>query len=231
MKLISKIITGACALALLTLAAGSLQAQVTNIVSISFTATEQNTNQTDNGTVTTTPAPSKHSATTSTILDWLAADENTEGHYAQTSFPAGAKLVAISGGGNAPDLQVVAKNNSFLVDVSDILSITNNGPFGADVSSGKNNDTNSLAAPTKTDQEYTSLVYNDSLSTSNYLFSFGGITVNTTTDTTPKDGIYKETESHTISSGQGDGLYFGTQFVITGGSFKAGGSGELSDVK
>jgi hypothetical protein len=230
MKLTAKILAGAAALAFVTLTAGSLQAQVTNVVTISFTATEQNTNSTTNGVVITTKAPVTHSATTADILRWLAIDENAETNYSGTNFPSGAKLVAISGPENAPDVQVVDKHNNYLVDVSDILSLTKSGVYDANVNSGKSNDTNNLAAPTQTDQKVYSINYDDSLATSNILFSFAGVLKSTTTDTTPNpEGVYKETESHTMSSGQGDGLYYGNQFVITGASFKAGGTGELSD--
>jgi len=231
MKLTTKILAGAAALAFVILTAGSLQAQVTNVVTISFAAAGQNPDSTDKNGVTTIGAPITHSANMTDILGWMATDENAEGNYtAGTTFPKGAKLIVIGGDGNALDFQVLSKNSQFLVDVSDILSFTNSGTFGSDVNSGKTSDTTSLADPTQTDQEVYTLVYDDSsiIGGADVQFSFSGVIKNVTTDTAPKDGAYKETQSHTISGGQGDGAYEGIEAIVTGGSFKASGSGELS---
>lgn len=219
MKLTTKIFAGATALAFVTLA-GSLQAQVTNVVTVSFTATEQDTTTNDNGTVSTVPAPKKHSVNTATILGWLAADTTN-------IFSAGSKLVVVGDG----DFQVLDKHDNFEADVASLLSVTDSGVFGAEIFSGKSNDTNNLADPTTTKQEVDSITYNDIATTGNYLFSFSGVITSTTTDTKPNatTGNYKETQSHTMSSGQGDGMYEGIPFVITGASLHAGGSAELSD--
>jgi hypothetical protein len=232
MKLTTKILAGAAALAFVTLTAGSLQAddnvQVTNVVSISFVAAGQNST-TDKDGVSTTGAPVTKSANMTDILGWLAVDENAESKYGETTFPAGAKLVVIGGSGNSPDLQVLDKHNNFLVDVSDILSLTNSGVYGSDVSSGKTSDTTSLADPSQTDQQVYTVNYDDSLVTggANVQFSFSGVIKNVTTDSTPNKttGVFKETQSHTISGGQGDGVYHGIPAIVTGGSFKATGSG------
>jgi hypothetical protein len=231
MKTKTLLFAGAAALALMTLAAGNLQAQqatVTNTVSISFTAAFQNST-TDKNDVSTTPAPIIRSANTSLILKWLASDENEEGNYTTGStFPAGAKLVAISSStNNSPDFQVLDKHNNFLVDVSDLLSVTNSGVFGSDISSGKTSDSTGLADPSQLDQQVYTVIYDDSFSTGLVQFSFTGVIKNTTTDSKPNSttGVYKETQSHNISSGQGDGAYEGVPAVVTGGSFKASGSG------
>src|ERR1039457_4977361 len=96
MKLTTKIMAGTAALAFLTMAAGSLQAQVTNLVTITATASMQDTTSTDNGTVTTYNSPIVYSVTTVEILADLAVDENAEGKYGSPTFPPGAKLVAIN---------------------------------------------------------------------------------------------------------------------------------------
>src|SRR5271170_2394572 len=152
MKLKTKIIASAAVLSFMAFAAGSLQAQVTNVITITATALVQG-NSSDNGTVTTTPTPTKHILDTAEILVDLAVDENAEGNYGSTTFPTGAKLVAVPSGGNSPDFQVFDKNSHLLVDVSDILTGSNTGNFGSDITNGKQNDNTGLSDPTETDQQ------------------------------------------------------------------------------
>ncbi len=149
-------------LAFLTLAVGNLHAQVNAVVNFSAVAVVQNTgNPADNGLVTTTGAPTKFSINTKSLLVYLAQAEQIEGNWNSPTFPAGAKLVAVltAGSGNLPDFQVVDKTNTLLVDVSDLLTGTASGTYGADIYSGKVSDDTGLAAPTFSDVIQFTLTY------------------------------------------------------------------------
>lgn len=93
-------------------------------VTVSGTATVQNQTTNDVNGITTIPAPTKISITTKSLLALLAKDEYAESNYAQPSFPSGAKLIYLNKTDdiNAGDFQVWDKNNTLLVDVSDIMS-------------------------------------------------------------------------------------------------------------
>jgi hypothetical protein len=93
-------------------------------VTVSGIATVQNPNSTDAKGITITPAPIRISITTKSLLTLLAADEFSEGNYSQATFPIGAKLIYLSNTDDisAGDFQVWDKNNTLLVDVSDIMS-------------------------------------------------------------------------------------------------------------
>lgn len=221
MKKISQIAVPVAALAFLALSAGSLQAQVTNVITFSLTGMVQG-GSTDNGTTTTTASPTKHTLATKDILSLLATDESTV-------FPSGAKLVVIGGGGDDLVFQVLDKNNNFLVDVSDIISGEGTGNFGQDIFSGKQIDANSLSSPTITDLQIFTIFYDDTGDGGTLQFYLTGLITNTTTDTTPNNitGVYKETQSHKLSTGAGDGNFQGTPLVLTG-SFSASGSANLT---
>ncbi len=225
MKKISQIAVPVAALAFLALSAGSLQAQVTNVVTVSFTGMEQNSSS-DNGTTTTTASPIKRTLATKDILSLLAEDEGAP-------FPSGAKLVVIGGqGGPGPgdlDFQVLDKNNHFLADVSDIISGEGTGNFAQDILSGKQNDLTELSTPTTTDLQIFTIFYDDTGAGGSLQFYLTGLITNTTTDTTPNNTthVYKQTESHKISSGAGDGNFEGNPIVVTG-SFSASGSANLT---
>jgi hypothetical protein len=222
-KLKSKILLGTVALALLPFAAGNLAAQVTNTLTITSTASVQNINTTDNGTVSTTPAPTKYSVDTKQILTALALAENLEGTYpAGTTFPSGAKLVVViaNGSGTPPDFQVLDKTNHLLVDVSDIISAQTTGNFGSDVFSGKQNDTTGLANPTQTDLQIFSIFYDDTAvpGSKNIQLYLTGLMTNVTTDSVPNKttGAFTETQSHKMTTSAGDGNYNGNPLVVTG---------------
>jgi hypothetical protein len=224
MKLKNIIMAGA-ALAFLTIAAGSLQAQLTQILTITATASLQG-GSTDNGTVTTYAAPIKHTADTKQILAFLAQDENVEGNYGSTNFPSGAKLVIAANGA----FQVLDKSDNLLVDVSDILSSSN--PGTNNIFSGKQNDTNGLASPTTTDLSLLTITFDDSNvgeGAVGLTFSMTGIGTGKTTDTTPNvsTGAYTETDSGSLTSATGEGSYQGDPLVVTG-SAKASGKGTLN---
>jgi hypothetical protein len=223
MKKISQLSVPVAALAFLALAVGSVQAQVTNVITFSLTGMVQGSS-TDNGTTTTTASPTKLALATKNILSLLAEDKST-------TFPTGAKLVVIGGQGGEGDLdfQVVDKNNNFLVDVSDIISAEGTGNFGQDIFSGKQTDITSLSSPTITDMQIFTISYDDTGAGGSLEFYLTGLITNTTTDTTPNNitGVYKETQSHKLSSGAGDGNFDSTPLVVTG-SFSASGSANLT---
>ena len=220
MKLATKIMAGTAALALLTLAAGSLQAQVTNVITLSLSVSVQG-NSTDVNGVTIAAAPIKHTVATKDILGFLAQAENAEGNYlAGTTFPTGAKLVVISSSNNNnPVFQVLAANNSFLVDVSDIITSAD-GTFGNDIYSGKQNDTTLLAATSETDLHILTMQYDDTwiMGSQDVKFYVTGLMTSTTTDTVPNatTSVYTESQSHKLASGTGEGTYQGQPFVLTG---------------
>jgi hypothetical protein len=221
MKLKTTIITGLATLAFLTFAAGSLQAQIISLVTITATASVQNPT-TDNGTVSTTSAPTKVSVTTKQILSALAIAEHIEGNYLPGStFPAGAKLVVVIGhGGTPPDFQVVDAHNILLVDVSDIISAQNTGQFGSKVTSGKQNDVTGLANPSQTELQIFTLIYDDTAiaGSQNIQFYLTGAMSSVTTDTVPNvaTGAYTETQTDKMTDGAGDGNANAVPLVITG---------------
>ena len=107
---------GAVALMVLTLGAGAVHAQVTQVLTIKATASVQggysySYNSHTYVTTYTTAAPIKHSVATKDLLTLLATDY-------KTTFPSGAKLISNDNG-----IQVVDKNNNLLQDVSSIISI------------------------------------------------------------------------------------------------------------
>src|SRR5271170_4366539 len=108
-----KIMAGTIALAALTLGAGGLHAQVTQVLTIKASASIQGAYSYSYNAHTgilnySYAAPSKHSIATKDILGILATDYNT-------TFPSGAKLVQ---DGNSGHVEVVDKNNNLLQDVA-----------------------------------------------------------------------------------------------------------------
>jgi hypothetical protein len=226
MKLTTKIIAGTAGLACLSLSTLSLQAGVTNVITIALTASVQGAS-TDNGTITTTAAPSKHAVATKDILGFLAQAEHAKGKYAAgTTFPAGAKLVVVTGSGNG-GFQVLDKNNKPLVDVSDIISSVN-GTMDNNIHSGKQIDANGLATPSRTALHILTIKHDDTgiAGSAGVLFYMTGFMTSTTTDATPKSGLYTESQTHTLVSGVGEGTYQGIPLVLTG-SLSATGTGTL----
>ncbi len=224
MKLKTKIVSSAAVLAFLSLAINSLQAQVTNLVSITATVLIQGSVN-DNGTNTTAAAPSKHSVTTQTLLGLLAQDEYAEGNYGSTNFPTGAKLVVIDSHNNNPAFQVLTSGNVLLVDVSDILAGISEDN---DVYSGKQNDSTGLSNPSTTDLSVFKFKFDDTGITGGQgvQFYLQGLMTNTKADTIPVNGVYTQTESHKMS-GAGQGTFQGVSFVLTG-SLSASGKATLT---
>jgi len=211
-------------------AAGGLHAQVASVMTFSMTAYKQ-ADFADNGIITTTALPTKIKIDTKQILILLAQAEYSEMNYDATSFPSGAKLVSISNGTPSPTFQVWDKDNNILVDVSDIMSanaLTTNF-YGSVINSGKVNDNTGLASPSVTDQQIYTLAFDDTPGGGSLQFYLSGVMANTIADSVPNSttGVYKETETHTLTSGAGDGNYEGSSILIIGG-LKATGSVSLT---
>ena len=223
MKLKTQIIAGAAGLAFLTFAASSLQAQMlTNVITITATAVmDSATNinfQAMNATITT----SNLSVTTKQMLAWLAQDEHAEGKYATNSFPAGAKLVVvINQSTETADIQVLDKNNKFLVDVSDVFNVASGTKM---VLKGKVN-ANRLPDPSVTELLTWQATFNDLgiIGGAGLHFTMSGLQTRTITDTAPKSGFYNETLSVKITNCTGEGTYKGAGLIITTGSVSFSG--------
>lgn len=225
MKTMSTLIAVVSALAFMA-STGSTQAQVTNLITLTISALAQS-NTNDDGTFTTAPAPSKHTIATKDILSLLAMAKHAENNaYPSTNFPAGAKLVVVTG--DNPAFQVLTSTNTLLADVSDIIN-SDDGKFGNYVYSGKQNDTNNLASPITTNLHILTIKYDDTWINGSVGVKFYmiGLMTSTTTDTVPTAGVYTQTESHKLASGTGEGIYQGQQFVLTG-TMSASGKATLT---
>jgi N-methylhydantoinase B/oxoprolinase/acetone carboxylase alpha subunit len=231
---------GSVMMAFLTLGAGGLHAQVTNLVTITATAQVNGkySYSYNNKTGVTTysyASPTKVTFGTKQILARLAVAENAEGNYGATNFPSGAKLVVVSSyNSSGPDFQVMSSKNVLLVDVKDILTGSGSGGIYSGKTSNQyenNQDFDILSDPSTTSEEIFTLTYNDTgaFGGTGIQFYLTGLATSETTDATPnsKTLAYKETDSYTMSSSAGDGTYFGNQLVITG-SLTASGSAELT---
>jgi hypothetical protein len=227
MKLKTKIIAGAAVLASLTFAATGLQAQVTVPFTITATASVQGSS-TNNGTVTTYAAPTSMTLDTKQILADLAKDEFAAGIWSSSTFPGGAKLVVIINGG---DFQVLDKAGNFLVDVTNILSVTYGGIDGNFITSGKQNDNTGLSSPTITVSNIATFSYDDTniIGSVGLQFYLTGIVTGKTTDTTPNTntGVYTETKSFKWSNTAGEGNYQSRELLLTG-SLTGSGKGTLT---
>jgi hypothetical protein len=193
---------------------GTLRAQdVLEKMSISATTYDQSTNSTDNGTTSTTKAPSKGSITTATLLKDL---ELVEG----TTFPSGATLV-FNGDGFEVD-----KGTNFSLDVSDALTYTISGQN--DISTGSFSDANGPeSAPfTQTDYYLVTVAYTGA----NYTFTVTGLATVTGKATAPngKTGNYTQSGTIAVQDGTGEGTVTisgnSVPFVMTGFTMSASGS-------
>jgi hypothetical protein len=231
MKLKTKIIMGS-ALAFLTVASGGLFGQVMNTVTLT-TAIQLQNNSTNNGTITTTPAPIKYAFDTKQILAALAGAEFIEGKYALPFFPSGAKLVMVFTAGQTSnfDFQVVSSSNVVLVDVSDLLTGLATGVYGGDITSGKKLNATGVADPSLTDAEIFTVTYDDTgvPGSLGVKLALSGLLTNTVTDTVPNKttGVYTETQTHTLTGAAGDGSYQSDPGVGTC-TFSASGKGTLT---
>jgi hypothetical protein len=90
----TKTLLAAAVLAFLTLDAGNLRADVTNMVSVNATALTQGSTTVVLGVEIIEP-PKSCAINTGRILEWLALDEYAESNYVASNFPAGAQLVEV----------------------------------------------------------------------------------------------------------------------------------------
>jgi hypothetical protein len=221
-----KMMAGTVALACLTLGAGGLHAQVTQVVTIKATASVQGvpTYSYNSHTGIATygyAAPTKHSVATKDLLVILALDENAGGNYlVGTNFPSGAKLVI---DGNSGRFQVLGKTNNLLVDVSDIMTAIY--PGTNNIQSGKSTSLNH-GLGTSTDLQLLTIKFDDTTVPGNagLQFFLTGIGTGKTADTTPNKttGAYTESSSGSLSSGTGEGSYLGNPFVCAGTASASG---------
>jgi hypothetical protein len=237
MKLITRIMVAVLGAAFLTIAVGRLHAQTNaeNVLTISATGSLQNGGAADRVTIL---PPFKVSIATKQILQFLAEDEHVEQNYALSNFPAGAKLVVLMpsfdinfylewmGGTNKEvgAFQVWDKNNNVLVDVSDILSFSygSNSAFTTnDVYSGRSDhQITGLAFPSWSVEQRATITFDDTgiIGGGGLHFSLTGIETSKFTDTVPKlgTGLYTETQTHKITSGEGSGTFEGRIIFVTG---------------
>jgi hypothetical protein len=207
------------AVALFTLAASQLQAQVLNVVTISGTALVQSPSS-QTGFIVTTPAGAKFSLTTKSLLIAMAVYEKLAGHYfGPVPFPAGSKLVAAQFYAGLPRFEVLDKTNHLLVDVSDILVGGPSNFFDSTVASGKFNSVTLLAAPTQSFNELYTLSFNDTavVGSSNVKFNLIGVMTHSRTDgrVSASTGIYTESQTNKMSAA-GDGKSSNVPLTITG---------------
>jgi hypothetical protein len=218
MKLQTKIMANAVILAaFFTLAAGRLHAQNTNAVTISATIQSQGATNTSGGT--TTIAAKTTAINAKQLLAWLAQDEFAEGNFPNTNFPSGAYLAVITTDTNQ-DYQVLTKSNTFLVDVSDILT----GYYGSNsVQSAKIKTATGLYSPSGTVMMLAVLVFDDSAAvpangpTVGLTMFMQGLQTTTIKDTSPnRSGVYTESVSAQTPNASGEGVYKGTPVLVTG---------------
>jgi hypothetical protein len=209
-----KMMAGTIALAALTLGAGGLHAQVTQVLTIKATASVQggysySYNHKTGITTYTYAAPAKHSVATKDLLALLATDY-------KTNFPSGAKLVSNDNG-----IQVVDKSNNLLQDVSGVISISN--PGTNDITSGKSTSLNP-GLGTSANEQLLTISFDDTGIGGGLKFFLTGIGTGKTTDSTPNKttGAYTESSSGSLSSGTGEGSDVGNPFVCTGTASASG---------
>jgi hypothetical protein len=216
MKLIARIMAGTVVVAALTLGAGILHAQVTQVLTIKATASVQgdDSQSTNSGTdviTYTTAAPIKLSVATKDILTLLATDF-------QTTFPSGAKLVL---DGTSGKIEVADKTNNVLQDVSSIISINEAG--NNDITSGKSTSSNP-GLGTSADLQLLTIKFDDTGAGGSVQFFLTGIGTGKTSDSTPNKttGAYTESSSGSLSSGTGEGSYQNNPFVCSGTASASG---------
>jgi hypothetical protein len=198
------------------LVTGSLEAQnvsVLSVVNLSLVLSVQSPSS-DNGTVTVAGPPVQARLATKNLLATLAQDENAEGKWSGTAFPAGAQLAIDSASGH---YEVVDKNRNLLVDVSDILT---RGAGGSNnITSGKVNDSTELPAPTLKELGIITVSFNDTAISGGAQLKFylQGLASASTTATAQDSstGLYAVTGSGSFN-GAGEGAFRGTPLVVTG---------------
>lgn len=212
-----KMLAGTVAMACLTLGAGGLHAQVTQVLTISATASVQGAynssyNMKTGITTYTYATPTKFSIATKNILTLLGTDYHT-------NFPSGAKLVV---DGNSGNIEVVNKTNSVLQDISSIMSISTGTN---DIFSGKGT-SQFPGLGTGTDLQLLTITFDDTgiPAGGNLKFFLTGVAKTTLSDSTPNKitKAYTESDSGSLSSGTGEGNFQGNPFVCTGTASASG---------
>jgi hypothetical protein len=165
----------------------------------------------DSGKIFTYDKPIKQTINTKNLLSRLAIDKYAQGLYGSTSFPSGAKLGYTKG-----QFVVVKDNSEFIVDVSDIITIS-----GGDytVISGTIKTTTGLANPKTTELALLRLHFDDTFipGGTNLKFTVQGLNTSKTEDTSPNSaGKYNEQSSEKTADLTGEGTSLGTPFVVTG---------------
>ena len=228
MKSISKIAAFSALLALLPVANALASSSFNPVVELNFTGAalvQGESSSSSDGTLTTYPKPAKLKIDTKFLLTQLARATGT------TSFPVGAKLVAVTGTGNAPVCQVWSKDNTLLADVSSIMSLPSGKSlsmfYGNYVTNGNISDFTHLPRPTYSGQVILAVSYNDTSKGGELRFVVTGLatSINTATIPIPATGVYKETASLSATALAGDGNYRGWALVMTA-TLKGSASGE-----
>jgi len=139
----------------------------------------------------------------------LAFDEYAEANWPSNSFPRNSILALASG------RFVVMNGTQFLLDVSDIMSLTTNLPT---LSYVKLTNSTGLAFPSQYTQQVECISFDDAFigGGKNMQFYLMGIVTQTKTDTSPVRGSYTETRTTSMSSGIGGGYSQNTPCICTG---------------
>lgn len=134
------------------------------------------------------------------------------------TFPTGSRIVNVNSDLTAaPTFQVFNKSNVLVVDVSDIMSATPSGVFGAQVQTGK-----TVAAepsPSVATTQVFTFVYDDTGSPGGIGLQFcvsGPMTLTTTNGKTNALG-HSVTQQWTLLTGSGDGKLAGKDLYTFGG--------------
>jgi hypothetical protein len=177
-------------------------------LAISLNISGQNTNNVI-GTVSTTASPKLSTLATKDLLSVLAFDKHIEGNWPSNSFPKNTTL-ALAG-----NSFIVLNGTNILLNVSDIMSFNTGEPK---VTSGKQNTVNGLASPTAQGLQIAGIIFDDTFINGgkNLKFYLDGVLSKSTTDTTPVNGAYTETQTIKITTAAGDGSLRDVPFICTG---------------
>jgi hypothetical protein len=161
------------------------------------------------GAVSTTASPMLLKLTTKDLLNALAFDEHVEGKWPSISFPKNSTL-ALAG-----NSIVVLNGTNILLNVSDIMRF-NTGE--SKVVSGKQNIGTGLAYPKAQKLLMAGIIFDDTFINGgkNLKFYLNGVLSQTTTDTTPVNGVYTETQTVNMTAAAGDGSSLDAPFICTG---------------
>jgi hypothetical protein len=177
-------------------------------VRLALKVTPQGPGVTNGGIATI--APSKPlSLTTAGLLSILAFDANVMGSWPSNQFPKGSTL-AIAG-----DSVLVLHGTNILLNVSELLRFTTGEQ---EVFSGSWNTTNGLATPKVKKLQLAGMVFDDSsvAGGANLMFHVNGLLSQSTTDSPPIGGVYKEKVTLKLTAATGDGTAGGAPIICSG---------------